>query len=125
MLVTNWINMQYYASSVDNLAFGSGNKVLHNVVGGRLGVFEGNGGDLRIGLPLQSLHDGQHLRHMPLRLSVFIEASQSAITAIVDKHQVVKELVDHAWLHLFQVEPGGSSVFRYSRGVWLKEMPDA
>ena len=125
MLVTNWINMQYYASTVDNSAFGSGNKVLHNVVGGRLGVFEGNGGDLRIGLPLQSLHDGQHLRHTPLRLSVFIEASQSAIAAIVDKHQVVKELVDHAWLHLFQVEPGGSSVFRYSRGVWLNEISGA
>ena len=125
MLVTNWINMQYYASTVDNVAFGSGNKVLHNVVGGRLGVFEGNGGDLRIGLPLQSLHDGQHLRHTPLRLSVFIEASQSAISAIVDKHQVVKELVDNAWLHLFQIEPAGSSVFRYSRGVWLKELPGA
>ena len=125
MLVTNWINMQYYASTVDNSTFGSGNKVLHNVVGGRLGVFEGNGGDLRIGLPLQSLHDGQHLRHMPLRLSVFIEASKSAITAIVDKHQVVKDLVDHAWLHVFQIEPGGSSVFRYVHRVWQKEMSDA
>ena len=48
MVVTNWINMQYYASVVDNVKYGSGNKVLHNVVGGRLGVFEGNGGDLRI-----------------------------------------------------------------------------
>ncbi len=59
MVVTNWINLQYHASTVDNRRYGSGNKVLHNVVGGRLGVFEGNGGDLRIGLPLQSLHDGQ------------------------------------------------------------------
>ncbi len=90
MLVTNWINMQYYASTVDHRQYGSGNKVLHNVVGGRLGVFEGNGGDLRIGLPLQSLHDGHVLRHTPLRLSVFIEAPQSSIGAVIGKHKVVE-----------------------------------
>jgi len=66
MVVTLWINFQYYASTVDNLRYGSGNKVLHNVVGGHLGVFEGNGGDLRIGLPLQSIHDGDKWRHDPL-----------------------------------------------------------
>ena len=57
MLVTNWINWQYHASTCEPTLFGSGNKVLHNVVGGNLGVFEGNG-DLRIGLSQQSVHDG-------------------------------------------------------------------
>lgn len=103
MVVTNWINMQYYASVVDNVKYGSGNKVLHNVVGGRLGVFEGNGGDLRIGLPMQSLHDGSQWQHTPLRLSVFIEAPQGAIDSIIAKHAVVKNLVDNQWLHLFQM----------------------
>jgi uncharacterized protein len=32
MIVTNWITMQDYASTVDNHRYGSGNKVLHNVV---------------------------------------------------------------------------------------------
>ncbi len=104
MVVTNWINMQYYASVVDNVKYGSGNKVLHNVVGGRLGVFEGNGGDLRIGLPMQSLHDGSNWQHTPLRLSVFIEAPQDAIDSIIAKHAVVKNLVDNQWLHLFQMQ---------------------
>jgi uncharacterized protein YbcC (UPF0753/DUF2309 family) len=112
MLVTNWINMQYYASTVDNRLYGSGNKVLHNVVGGRLGVFEGNGGDLRIGLPLQSLHDGNTLRHTPLRLSVFIEAPKSAISEVIHKHQIVKHLVNNCWLHLFQIEPGKNTISR-------------
>jgi len=58
MVVTNWINLQYHASTVDNRRHGCGNKVLHNVGGGHLGVFEGNGGDLRIGLPKQSPHVG-------------------------------------------------------------------
>jgi hypothetical protein len=71
MVVANWINLQYHASTVDNRRYGSSDEVLRNVVGGRLGVFECNGGDLRIGLPLQSLHDGRTLRHTPLRPSVF------------------------------------------------------
>ena len=93
MVVTHWINLQYHASALDNRRYGSGNKLLHNVVGGRLGVFEGNGGDLRIGLPLQSLHDGERLRHTPLRLSVFIEAPRDAIDAIIAQHAVVRDLV--------------------------------
>jgi uncharacterized protein len=64
-------------------------------------VFEGNGGDLRIGLPMQSIHDGQVLRHTPLRLSVFIEAPVESINTIVSKHSFVKEFLDHAWLFCF------------------------
>ena len=121
MVVTNWINMQYYASVVDNIKYGSGNKVLHNVVGGRLGVFEGNGGDLRIGLPMQSLHNGTDWQHTPLRLSVFIEAPQAAIDTIIAKHAVVKNLVDNQWLHLFQMHSdndGQLDISKYQRGQW-------
>ena len=122
MVVTNWINMQYYASVVDNVKYGSGNKVLHNVVGGRLGVFEGNGGDLRIGLPMQSLHDGSRWQHTPLRLSVYIEAPQAAIDSIIAKHAVVRQLVDNQWLHLFQIDAQPDSptctVFRYASQTW-------
>jgi hypothetical protein len=38
-------------------AFGGGNKLIHNVVGG-IGVVQGNGGRLRPGLPWQAVHDG-------------------------------------------------------------------
>ena len=55
MVVASWINLQYFASTVDNRAFGCGTKALHNRVG-TLGVVVGNGGDLRTGLPLQSVH---------------------------------------------------------------------
>ncbi|MGE5339158.1 MAG: putative inorganic carbon transporter subunit DabA, partial [Gemmatimonadota bacterium] len=95
------------------------NKVLHNVVGGRIGVFEGNGGDLRIGLPLQSLHDGQTLRHTTLRLSVFIEAPREAVDAIVAKHAVVRDLVDHGWLHLLRIDPDGPWVEQRRADRWV------
>jgi uncharacterized protein len=118
MVVTNWINLQYHASTVDNQRYGSGNKVLHNVVGGRLGVFEGNGGDLRIGLPVQSLHDGQHLRHTPLRLSVFIEAPRAGIETMIAKHAVVRDLIHNAWLHLLRIDPQTNAIERYAAGMW-------
>jgi hypothetical protein len=118
MVVTNWINLQYHASVLDNRRYGSGNKLLHNVVGGRLGVFEGNGGDLRIGLPMQSLHDGQNLRHTPLRLSVFIEAPQEAIDAIIDQQAVVRDLVGNGWLHLFRLDGDHPAVERRTARGW-------
>jgi uncharacterized protein YbcC (UPF0753/DUF2309 family) len=116
MIVTHWINMQYYASTVDNKRYGSGNKVLHNVVGGRLGVFEGNGGDLRIGLPLQSLHDGEQWRHTPLRLTVVIDAPRQAIERVIAKHETVSRLFDNQWIYLMRLD--GDRVEFYRDRAW-------
>jgi len=118
MLVTHWINMQYNLSVIDNERYGSGNKVLHNVVGGNLGVFEGNGGDLRIGLPMQSLHDGERWMHETLRLSVYIDAPAEAIAAIAEKHEVVRQLIDNTWLYLFRLDPEAGAIQRLHRGAW-------
>lgn len=121
MVVTQWINLQYYASTTDNLHFGSGNKLLHNVVGGNLGVFEGNGGDLRIGLPLQSLHDGTSWRHQPVRLSVFIAAPCQAIATIIERHPTLADLINHDWLYLLQWDPATGDFKRYYQGQWRPE----
>lgn len=105
MVVTNWINMQYYASTVDPVAFGSGNKVIHNVVG-QFGVLQGNGGDLMTGLPWQSVHDGQQFQHEPLRLLVLIEAPRSAVQQIIQRHAIVRNLVTNGWVSLVVWEDG-------------------
>lgn len=118
MIVTNWINLQYYASVTDNQHYGSGNKMLHNVVGGNFGVFEGNGGDLRIGLPQQSLHDGEKWRHNPIRLNVYIAAPKKAIQAIINKHAMVKELLENDWLFLFQWDHDTKTLTPYRNGDW-------
>jgi uncharacterized protein YbcC (UPF0753/DUF2309 family) len=101
MLVTHWINMQYNLSVTDNAFFGSGNKLLHNAVGDHIGVFEGNGGDLRVGLSMQSIHDGTQWRHQPLRLNVYIAAPKQAIDSIVNAQPIVKDLVTNRWLFMF------------------------
>lgn len=116
MLVTHWINWQYHASTCEPERFGSGNKLLHNVVGGNLGVFEGNGGDLRIGLSQQSVHDGAQCRHEPLRLTVVIDAPREAIDSIVARHATVRQLIDNEWLHLWRFEQTGLQ--RYAQRAW-------
>lgn len=118
MLVAHWINWQYHASTCDPSRLGSGNKVLHNVVGGNIGVFEGNGGDLRIGLSRQSLHDGERWVHEPLRLTVIIDAPQQAIERVIQKHAVVQQLLDNGWLHLWRFEQ--TQMQRYESGGWRK-----
>lgn len=115
VVVASWINLQYYASRIDPVRYGSGNKVLHNVVGG-LGVVEGNGGDLKVGLPLQSIHDGERFVHEPRRLAVYIEATPAKIAAVLEKNPEVKQLFDNDWLHLWAIE--GNQCYRYRDGVW-------
>jgi uncharacterized protein YbcC (UPF0753/DUF2309 family) len=118
LVVASWINLQYYGSTVNNAMFGSGNKVLHNVTG-TIGVLEGNAGDLKVGLPWQSVHDGKRFIHEPLRLNVFIEAPMAAINRIIAQHDVVRHLVDNRWLHLFVFNEAGSVSHRYVRdGRW-------
>lgn len=118
MVVANWINMQYYASTVNNRLWGSGNKVTHNVVG-TFGIQQGNGGDLQAGLPLQSVHDGEKWMHEPVRLSVFIEANRADIDAVIAKHESVSQLVNNGWVHLFAIEDEGHTIQRHiSGGGW-------
>ena len=100
VVVASWINLQYYGSTVDNHRFGSGDKTIHHVAG-MLGVIEGNGGDIKTGLPLQSLHDGKNWMHEPLRLHVCIQAPKEAIERILKKHPSVANLVSNRWIHLF------------------------
>jgi len=105
MVVTQWINTQYYFSTVDNAVYGSGSKVTHNPVG-NVGVYQGNGGDLMTGLPLQSLMtaDDQPY-HQPLRLSTVVHAPVDRVTEILADNEGVTELLDNDWLSLTVVDP--------------------
>ena len=113
IVVASWISLQYYGSTVAPGLFGSGNKLLHNVIGG-IGVAEGNGGGLRAGLPWQSVHDGARYAHDPLRLSVCIEAPRGAMSEILGRHAAVRALFDHGWIHLFALDEAGQMAWRYA-----------
>ncbi|QDU73715.1 hypothetical protein Pan97_07140 [Bremerella volcania] len=116
MIVTSWINLQYFASTVEAGKYGSGDKLIHNAVG-KFGVLEGNGGDLKTGLPLQSVHNGKQWQHQPLRLTVIIEAPKVRIEQIVRSHTDVRQLVSHGWITLLCLE--GERFSRWtSQGAW-------
>ncbi|MES1943170.1 hypothetical protein PC39_03567 [Salinisphaera sp. PC39] len=112
VVVASWISLQYYGSVVAPTVFGAGNKLLHNVVGG-MGVLEGNDGPLRVGMPWQSVHDGERLVHEPLRLTVVIEAPTDAMNDVLARHPQVRALFDNGWLHLIAMDDGGSLTRRY------------
>ena len=120
MVVASWITLQYFGSTADNELFGSGNKTLHNVVG-RLGVFEGTAGDLRTGLPWQSVHDGTRYQHEPLRLMVVIEAPTDAMSAVLAAHPEVRVLCDNGWVQLFAMDGDGRVAKRYAGNLRWEE----
>ncbi len=124
VVVASWISLQYYGSTVAPALFGSGNKLLHNVVGG-IGVVEGNSGPLRVGLPWQSVHDGEFFVHEPLRLSVCIEAPREAMTAVLERHPAVSALFDNRWLHLFALDDAGRMAWRYTGELDWAQMTEA
>jgi hypothetical protein len=113
VVVASWISLQYFGSCVAPSLFGAGNKLLHNVVGG-IGVVEGNGGNLRAGLPWQSVHDGETFVHEPLRLTVAVEAPKEAISDILKRHAQVRALFDNGWLSLFALDEQGQMAWRYT-----------
>ncbi len=121
VVVASWISLQYYGSVVAPDAFGAGNKLLHNVVGG-IGVLEGNGGAPRVGLPWQSVHDGERLMHEPLRLAVLIEAPRAAIIDVLRKHPGIRELFDNRWMHLFALDDEGCMAWRYAGNLHWETM---
>ncbi|MDQ2074413.1 DUF2309 domain-containing protein [Haloarcula sp. H-GB4] len=118
MVVTQWINTQYYFSTVDNAVYGSGSKVTHNPVG-NIGVYQGNGGDLMTGLPLQSLMAADDdLYHQPLRLSTVIHAPVDRVTNVLADHPEVANLLDNNWLSLTVIDPTQDHhAFEYERDL--------
>jgi uncharacterized protein YbcC (UPF0753/DUF2309 family) len=118
MVVTQWINTQYYFSTVDNAVYGSGSKVTHNPVG-NVGVYQGNGGDLMAGLPRQSLMSANdEPYHQPVRLSTIIHAPVERVTDVLVEHQELTQLLDNDWLSLTVVDPQQDHrAFHYERDL--------
>ena len=105
MVVTQWINTQYYFSTVASGVYGSGSKITHNPVG-NVGVYQGNGGDLLTGLPTQSVAAGpDEPYHQPLRLSTVVHAPVETVEGILADHDELTTLLDNDWLSLTVVDP--------------------
>ncbi|HEU0206057.1 MAG TPA: putative inorganic carbon transporter subunit DabA, partial [Pseudolysinimonas sp.] len=117
VVVAQWINHQYYFSAIDPERYGAGTKTLHNAIG-TLGVLTGASGDLRRGLPWQSVGVGSRLIHEPMRLTVVVEAPLTLIGEIVSRNQVLRNLFDNSWLMLIARDDEHSPWTRYTPYGW-------
>jgi uncharacterized protein YbcC (UPF0753/DUF2309 family) len=99
LVVGHWISTQYYFSSVDPVRHGAGTKPLHNVAAG-IGVYEGPGGDLRAGLPLESVQFAGHRVHEPMRLLAVVQAPRDRLDDLIRRNAAVAQLLDNGWVRL-------------------------
>lgn len=116
LIVAQWINMEYYFSTVAPEAYGSGSKVYHNVTS-RLGVMSGNRSDLRMGLPVQTVMDGARPYHEPMRLTTIIEAPLKRIEAVIARQHQLERLFTNRWLHLVAYASREGRFYRYVTGT--------
>ena len=115
LVVCQMINFQYYFSATDSWVFGSGTKVLHNVVSG-VGVMLGRHSDLQTGFPFQALTTGARRFHEPLRLLTVIEADTERISRIISRHVVLQNFFNNQWLYLVSCHPTTGEFSEYQPG---------
>ncbi len=113
LIVGEWISTGYYFSSVDPWNYGSGSKVLHNVVGG-VGMMLGSQSDLQMGFPLQTVNNGNIHYHEPMRLLAIIEQTPDVISSIIQKHSILQQLFHNQWLNLIALDPYKFEFHRYN-----------
>jgi uncharacterized protein YbcC (UPF0753/DUF2309 family) len=123
LVVAQWISAQYYFSAVDPDQFGAGDKTLHNPVAG-IGVVLGEGGDLQVGLPAQAVGVGDRRIHEPLRLLAVVQAPLERTEAIIQRNQVLRELVGGKWITVAGRSHGHEHwSIRSPGGTWMKWFP--
>jgi uncharacterized protein YbcC (UPF0753/DUF2309 family) len=120
-VVAQWINSQYLFSTLDNVAWGGGSKVTHNVTG-KLGVMQGNASDLMHGLPLQSVYAGDNTPyHEPLRLLTVVYAPRDRVHAIIERNLVLQKLFFNGWVNLVVIDPNENRAHLLQRDfTWEK-----
>jgi uncharacterized protein YbcC (UPF0753/DUF2309 family) len=123
VVVGEWINLEHFFSTVDNAHMGSGSKAYHNVAG-RFGVMTGNLGDLRTGLPMQTVMRQGQPYHEPMRLIALIEAPLDFAGRALQSVVKVKNLVLGGWIRAIVIDPTqGYKPFVYNNGQWEERAP--
>lgn len=115
VVVAQWINMQYFFSTINNVAYGGGSKITKNITG-KIGIMQGNASDLMTGLPLQSLHYNDSDRaHIAQRLQVFVLAHRDILDKIIKTETILERLFGNGWIHLISINPEDRKTYLLNR----------
>lgn len=111
------ISLEYYFSYVDPAGWGCGTKLPHNI-SSLLGVMDGQGSDLRTGLPWQMVEI-----HEPVRLLIIIESRPEILLRIMDRNPGIAQLVRNSWVHLAVLSPDAPALQIYRDGAFTDYFP--
>jgi len=111
------IGLSFYFSTVDNVKYGSGSKLPHNLVS-LLGVMEGTSSDLRTGVYQQVCEI-----HEPMRLLFVIETTPEAMLSIMDRHEVIGRLCRGGWVQLAVINVETSQLQLFNKGQFKPWQP--
>jgi uncharacterized protein YbcC (UPF0753/DUF2309 family) len=111
------ISLEYYFSVVDNIGFGCGTKLPHNIAA-LLGVMDGAASDLRTGLPWQMVEI-----HEPVRILFVVEAKPETLLKIMEREPGIGRQVRNEWVRLAALDPDSPIVSVYRNGGFYRYEP--
>lgn len=117
LIVGEWINLTHYFSTVDNSIYGAGSKVYHNIVA-KVGVYNGNYSDLKIGLPTQSVISEGEAYHEPVRLLTFMEAPLEKVGKAVE-NSLAQPFILNEWIRPIIIDKEAKKVYSYEYGEFI------
>jgi hypothetical protein len=102
--VCGGINLEYYFSYVDNVGFGCGTKLPHNVTS-LLGIMDGAASDLRPGLPWQMVEI-----HEPVRLLFVVETKPETFLKLMNRNPGIGQLCRNGWVQVATLSPDSNQI---------------
>jgi uncharacterized protein YbcC (UPF0753/DUF2309 family) len=110
--VCGGISLEYYFSTVDNERYGSGTKLPHNI-SGLVGVMNGYQGDLRTGLPVQTVEI-----HEPVRILFVIESTPERVLAAIRSNPELSQFLFNQWIRMATMDPEDGQLHVFRNGTF-------